>query len=95
MPSCGKCDHDQVLLSSVSVYAIRSDLASQKWYASRIRHGYGLHPRPNECHGCGRREGLIAYEFGLAKVLSAKRDWTMKAASVVVSVVSVPLTAPA
>ena len=48
--------------------------------------------KPSECHGCGRTEGLTAYEFGLAKVLSAKRDWTRTAASVVVSAVSVPLT---
>jgi hypothetical protein len=48
--------------------------------------------KPCECHGCGRTEGLTAYEFGLAKVLSAKRDWTRTAASVVISAVSVPLT---
>jgi len=48
--------------------------------------------KPSECHACGRTEGLTAYEFGLAKILSAKRDWTRTAASVVVSAVSVPLT---
>ncbi len=48
--------------------------------------------KSSECHGCGRTEGLTAYEFGLAKVLSAERDWTRTAASVVVSAVSVPLT---
>ena len=48
--------------------------------------------KPSECHRCGRTEGLTAYEFGLAKVLSANRDWTRTAASVVVSAVSVPLT---
>lgn len=48
--------------------------------------------KPSECHGCGRTQGLASYEFGLAKVLSVKRDWTRTAASVVVSAVSVPLT---
>jgi hypothetical protein len=44
-----------------------------------------------ECHSCGKTEGLMGYKFGLAKVLSAERDWTSTAASVVVSAISIPL----
>jgi hypothetical protein len=47
--------------------------------------------KPLECHSCGKTEGLIGYKFGLAKVLSAKRDWTGTAVSAVVSAVSIPL----
>jgi hypothetical protein len=48
--------------------------------------------KPCECHVCGQTQELTSYEFGLAKVLSAKRNWTRTAASVVISAVSVPLT---
>lgn len=47
--------------------------------------------KQHECHVCGKREGLTGYKFGLAKVLSAKRDWTGTAASAVVSAISIPL----
>ncbi len=47
--------------------------------------------KPCECHSCGETEGLLGYKFGLAKVLSAERDWTGTAASVVASAISIPL----
>ena len=56
-----------------------------------LRRLAGIDAKPNECHGCGRTEGLKGYNFGLAKVLSAKRDWTEIAASVALSAISVPL----
>ncbi len=58
---------------------------------SGIRKLSSVDTKPYECHSCGRTQGLMGYEFGLAKVLSSERDWTMTAASVVVSAISMPL----
>ena len=48
--------------------------------------------KPNECHGCGGKDQLLAYPLALAKTLNVKRDWTGTAASVALSAVSIPLT---
>ncbi len=50
-----------------------------------------LSQKPDECHRCGKKEGLTAYPFGLGKVLSTRRKWADTAWSVVVSAVSLPL----
>jgi hypothetical protein len=56
-----------------------------------LRKLHRIDTKPLECHSCGRTEGLIGYKFGLAKVLSSKRDWTRTVGSVVLSAISVPL----
>jgi len=47
--------------------------------------------RPNECHACGRTEGLYTWDFGLGKIMSTKRAWGQTALSVAVSAVTIPL----
>ncbi len=45
----------------------------------------------NQCHRCESEVSLIRIPFGLARVLSTKRDWLGTAWSVAVSAVSIPL----
>lgn len=42
-------------------------------------------------HGCGAKESLTVFEFGLARVQKKERDWTSTAISAAVSAVTVPL----
>src|ERR1035437_7371107 len=55
-----------------------------------------MDPKPNQCHRCGlHEEDLIRTDFGIAKVISVKRDWSETVARTGVSVVSIaaaPLT---
>jgi hypothetical protein len=44
-----------------------------------------------ECHQCGSTGDLTTHEFGIAKVIATKRDWTDTAASLGVSAVSIAL----
>jgi hypothetical protein len=48
-------------------------------------------PKPNECHKCGRKADLTRYPFGIAKVLSVKRDWGETAARATASAASLAL----
>lgn len=43
------------------------------------------------CHACGTRDRLTHHTFGMARILSTKRDWTEAAVSIGVSVITVPL----
>jgi hypothetical protein len=52
---------------------------------------FSIDEKPHECHACGRTENLYSCDFGLAKKTGTKRDWSMTALSVVVSVVTLPL----
>ena len=45
-------------------------------------------PRPNQCHKCGSRKELTSHEFGIAKVLSVKRDWSETAIRLGISAAS-------
>jgi len=47
--------------------------------------------KPDECHRCGRRDSLYAWDFGLGKRISTKRAWGDTAWSLAVSAVTVPL----
>jgi RNA polymerase subunit RPABC4/transcription elongation factor Spt4 len=48
-------------------------------------------PRPNQCHRCGSRTELTSHEFGIAKVLSTKRDWSETAIRLGASAASLAL----
>src|SRR5260370_25821433 len=37
---------------------------------------------PHQCHQCGRKEKLHAWDFGLGKIIAEKRAWGATAASV-------------
>jgi hypothetical protein len=48
-----------------------------------------INPRPNQCHRCGSQGDLTRNEFGIAKVISVKRDWSETVARAGISVVSI------
>ena len=48
-------------------------------------------PKPNECHKCGSDEDLTRYQFGIAKVLSTKRDWSGTIGTAAASAISIAL----
>lgn len=50
-----------------------------------------IDPKPHQCHGCRTEKDLYGYDFGLAKVMSARRNWGEAAWSAAVSAVSLPL----
>jgi hypothetical protein len=47
--------------------------------------------KPNECHKCGTNSNLTKQKFGIARILSTKRDWTETVARAGVSAVSIAL----
>jgi hypothetical protein len=50
--------------------------------------------KPNQCHRCGSSADLTRHEFGIAKVLSVKRDWSGTVGYAAASAISIAL-APA
>ena len=45
----------------------------------------------HECHGCGRRDTLRGWDFGLGRPLGARTDWDGTLASIALSAVTIPL----
>ncbi len=48
-------------------------------------------PKKNECHKCGSNADLTRYQFGMAKVLSTKREWSGTIGTAVASAISIAL----
>jgi hypothetical protein len=44
--------------------------------------------KPHECHGCGRKDNLHSWDFGLGKIISIDRAWGKTALSIAVSAVT-------
>src|SRR6266581_6023956 len=86
--SCG----DPLLHPSSQSVPQRSDPTSDPT-AGRSEHDFLIEliqtdPKPNECHKCGRKTELTRHQFGIAKVLSVKRDWSETASRAAVSAAS-------
>jgi len=47
--------------------------------------------KQHECHQCGTKGKLFAWDFGLAKPIGSKRVWARTAASVALSAITLPL----
>ena len=48
-------------------------------------------PKPWECQGCGDKDDLSFWDFGLGKPISIKREWTETALSIAISAATIPL----
>jgi len=49
-----------------------------------------VNPSP-ECQGCGRRDALRRWNFGLGRPLGTETDWGETLASIAVSAVTIPM----
>jgi hypothetical protein len=56
-----------------------------------IKELLAIDPKPHECHACGRRDKLFAWDFGMARRISTKRAWGESALSIALSAASLPL----
>lgn len=50
-----------------------------------------IDPKANECHKCGSDVDLSHHQFGIAKVLSTRRDWSGTIGTAAASAVSIAL----
>ncbi len=87
-PDHGKfCHNCGNRLVNPTADVISQRLLTEKEILSQILR---MDPKPNQCHRCGsHEEDLIRREFGIAKVISVKRDWSETVARAGISVVSI------
>jgi hypothetical protein len=96
---CHKCG-TQIAISSNYCHLCGTPLPQEKnlsrksaWEEERQRLAESLlaiDTKPHECHGCGSKQDLYKWDFGLGRSLSSERAWGETAASVVLSAVTIP-----
>jgi hypothetical protein len=63
----------------------QQELADQEEVALITRELLHISQNPDQCHSCGGNHLLVRYPFGLAKILSSKRNWSPSLQSIAVS----------
>jgi hypothetical protein len=71
--------------------AFWEDSATQLELLQSLSEIHELDSKKNLCHLCGIRSPRSAYEFGVARIMSTRRDWGKTIASVAISAITLPL----